>query len=116
MSMRLVALAVAIVAALALVPRRGAGDAAEAGHDHDHGQEGPARRRRRPSRRCKKGTDGPDRRPTDAGREVHLHGYDIEKKVVRRQARRVAFRAKIPGRFELELHHPDVLLAELTVK
>lgn len=53
---------------------------------------------------------------TDAGRQVHLHGYDIEKPVVRGKATVLLFRAKIPGRFELELHHPDVLLAELTVK
>jgi len=53
---------------------------------------------------------------TDAGRQVHLHGYDIEKNVVAGKPVVFLFRAKIPGRFEIELHHPDVLLAELTVR
>jgi hypothetical protein len=53
---------------------------------------------------------------TDAGRQVHLHGYDIEKTVVAGKPVVFLFRAKIAGRFDLELHHPDILLAELTVK
>jgi hypothetical protein len=53
---------------------------------------------------------------TNLGREVHLHGYDIEKRVVAGRPTVLQFTAKIRGRFELELHHPDVLLAELTVK
>jgi len=53
---------------------------------------------------------------TDAGRKVHIHGYDLEKKVVAGKPVVFLFRAKIPGRFEIELHHPDALLAELTVR
>jgi hypothetical protein len=53
---------------------------------------------------------------TDLGTKIHLHGYDFEKAV--RPGRPVVFQfvAKLPGRFELELHSPDVLLAQLTVK
>jgi hypothetical protein len=53
---------------------------------------------------------------SDAGTEVHLHGYDIEKKLTPGKPLVIQFVARIPGRFELELHHPDVLLADLTVK
>jgi hypothetical protein len=52
---------------------------------------------------------------TDAGTEVHLHGYDIERAVTPGTPVRIDFTATIPGRFELELHDPDVLLAEITV-
>ncbi len=53
---------------------------------------------------------------TDVGREVHVHGYDLEKKVVRGRPTVFLFRARIAGRFEVELHRPDTLLAELTVR
>ena len=53
---------------------------------------------------------------TDAGTEVHLHGYDIERPVRPGRPTQLAFRATIPGRFELELHEPDALLAELEVR
>jgi hypothetical protein len=53
---------------------------------------------------------------TDAGEEVHLHGYDIERQVTPGKPVRIAFTAKLPGRFELELHHPDALLAVLEVQ
>ena len=53
---------------------------------------------------------------TDAGEEVHLHGYDIEKPVTPGTPVRIPFTADLPGRFELELHHPDVVLAVLEVK
>ena len=43
---------------------------------------------------------------TDAGEEVHLHGYDIEKPVTPGTPVRIPFTANLPGRFELELHHP----------
>src|SRR6188472_1028868 len=42
---------------------------------------------------------------TDAGEELHLHGYDIEKTVTPGTPVRIPFTAKLPGRFELELHH-----------
>ncbi len=53
---------------------------------------------------------------TNAGTEVHLHGYDIEKTPKKGAPTVIQFVAKVPGRFELELHHPDALLAQLTVR
>jgi hypothetical protein len=53
---------------------------------------------------------------TDAGEAVHLHGYNIEKTVTPGAPVRIPFTATLPGRFELELHHPDVVLAVLEVK
>ena len=53
---------------------------------------------------------------TDAGEEMHLHGYDIEKPVTPGTPVRIPFTADLPGRFELELHHPDALLAVIEVK
>ncbi len=53
---------------------------------------------------------------TNVGTEVHLHGYDIEKKPRKGVPTVIQFVAKVPGRFELELHHPDSLLAQLTVR
>ncbi len=51
----------------------------------------------------------------DAGEAVHIHGYDLEKPVTPGTPVRLPFRATIPGRFEIELHHPDALLGVLTV-
>jgi hypothetical protein len=53
---------------------------------------------------------------TDAGEAVHLHGYNIEKTVTPGTPVRIPFTATLPGRFELELHHPDVVLAVLEVE
>jgi hypothetical protein len=53
---------------------------------------------------------------TNVGTEVHLHGYDIEKTPKKGTPTVIQFAAKVPGRFELELHHPDALLAQLTVR
>ena len=53
---------------------------------------------------------------TDSGEAVHLHGYNIEKDVVPGQAVRMPFTANIAGRFEVELHPTDALLAVLEVK
>ena len=53
---------------------------------------------------------------TDAGEELHLHGYDIEKTVTPGTPVRIPFTANLPGRFELELHHPDALLAVIEVR
>ena len=53
---------------------------------------------------------------TNAGTEVHLHGYDLEKTPKKGTPTVIQFVAKVPGRFELELHHPDALLAQLTVR
>jgi hypothetical protein len=53
---------------------------------------------------------------TDAGEAVHFHGYDIEKPVTPGTPLRIPFTADLPGRFELELHHPDVVLAVIEVR
>jgi ABC-type glycerol-3-phosphate transport system substrate-binding protein len=53
---------------------------------------------------------------TDSGEAVHLHGYDIEKDVVPGKPVRLPFTADIAGRFEVELHPTDTLLAVLEVK
>jgi len=53
---------------------------------------------------------------TNVGTEIHLHGYDIEKKPRKGVPTVIQFVAKLTGRFDVELHHPDALLARLTVK
>jgi hypothetical protein len=53
---------------------------------------------------------------TNVGTAVHLHGYNIEKPVKKGVPTVIQFVAKIPGRFELELHPTDSLLAQLTVR
>lgn len=53
---------------------------------------------------------------TDAGKGIHLHGYDLERKPRRGRATVLQFVARIPGRFALELHAPDAVLADLTVR
>lgn len=53
---------------------------------------------------------------TNVGTEIHLHGYNIERTPRKGVATVILFVAKVPGRFELELHHPDALLAQLTVR
>ncbi len=52
---------------------------------------------------------------TDRGESVHLHGYDVDKPVRPGKPVVLQVTTKIPGRFELELHEPDALLARLTV-
>jgi hypothetical protein len=53
---------------------------------------------------------------SDAGEEVHVHGYDVERELTPGKTLRIPITATIPGRFEVELHHPDVLLAVLEVR
>jgi hypothetical protein len=53
---------------------------------------------------------------TDTGDGVHLHGYDIEKHIDPGKPVRIPFTATIAGRFELELHPTDTLLAVLQVQ
>ena len=53
---------------------------------------------------------------TDSGEAVHLHGYNIEKGVVPGKPLRLPFTASIPGRFEVELHPTDALLAVIEVQ
>lgn len=52
----------------------------------------------------------------DRANEVHLHGYDIERAARPGKPAVMQFVARIPGRFELELHEPDSLLLQLTVR
>ena len=53
---------------------------------------------------------------TDSGEAVHLHGYNLEKEVVPGRAVRLPFTANIAGRFEVELHPTDSLLAVIEVE
>ena len=53
---------------------------------------------------------------SDTADEVHLHGYDISREVAVGSTVRIAFVARIPGRFEVELEQSGVMLAELTVQ
>ena len=53
---------------------------------------------------------------TNVGSEVHLHGYNLEKKVTKGTPTVLQFVAKVPGRFALELHPMDAQLAQLTVR
>jgi hypothetical protein len=53
---------------------------------------------------------------SDAGEEIHVHGYDVERELTPGKTLRIPITANIPGRFEVELHHPDVLLAVLEVQ
>jgi hypothetical protein len=53
---------------------------------------------------------------SDVADEIHLHGYDLSRQVAAGGVARLAFVAKIPGRFEVELEHRGVQIAELTVR
>jgi hypothetical protein len=53
---------------------------------------------------------------SDSGTGVHLHGYDLEKPVRKGKATVIQFTARLAGRFEVELHPADTLLAQLTVR
>lgn len=53
---------------------------------------------------------------SDVADEVHLHGYDISRAVAAGGTVRLRFRAKLPGRFELELENRGVPIADLTVE
>ncbi len=53
---------------------------------------------------------------SDVADEVHVHGYDISRDVAAGGRARIAFKATIPGRFEVELEERRVPIAELTVR
>jgi hypothetical protein len=53
---------------------------------------------------------------SDVADEIHLHGYDLSRDVSAGGEARIAFRATIPGRFEVELEQNGVQIAELTVE
>ena len=52
----------------------------------------------------------------DVADEVHLHGYDLSRPVAAGGSARIAFRATLPGRFEVELEERGAQIAELTVR
>jgi hypothetical protein len=51
----------------------------------------------------------------DAGESVHVHGFDVERTITPGKPVRLPLTATIAGRFEVEMHHPDAVLAVLTV-
>jgi hypothetical protein len=53
---------------------------------------------------------------TDKADEVHVHGYDIERETEPGKPLTVSFKATINGIFEIELHHADVQIGQLTVQ
>ncbi|MBA2294994.1 MAG: hypothetical protein H0W16_07660 [Actinobacteria bacterium] len=53
---------------------------------------------------------------SDIGESVHLHGYDVDRPLTPGKPLRIALTANVAGRFEVELHAPDSLLAVLEVR
>jgi hypothetical protein len=53
---------------------------------------------------------------SDTADEIHVHGYDISRDVAAGGIARIAFRATVPGRFEVELENRGVQIADLTVQ
>jgi hypothetical protein len=53
---------------------------------------------------------------SDRADEVHVHGYDIKADVMPTRTARIAFRARLAGRFEIELEERSLLIAVLTVE
>jgi hypothetical protein len=53
---------------------------------------------------------------SDVSDHVHVHGYDLFGDVAPGKRVRVAFRARIPGRFVIELEDRHAQIAELTVE
>ena len=52
----------------------------------------------------------------DSPRELHLHGYDIEREVAPGEPARLSFRADLTGRFPIEDHETGEDLGTLTVR
>ena len=52
----------------------------------------------------------------DAADEVHVHGYDLFRDLSAGSVTRLAFRADIAGRFEVELEHAHLPILELEVR
>ena len=50
------------------------------------------------------------------GEEIHLHGYDRTVIIPASGRGRLAFRATIPGRFEVEVEGTHTQIADLTVR
>jgi outer membrane lipoprotein SlyB len=52
---------------------------------------------------------------SDVADHVHVHGYDLFRDLVPGKRVRIAFRARLPGRFVVELEDRHAQIAELTV-
>ena len=48
--------------------------------------------------------------------EVHVHGYNIERETQPGKTLTLSFKATINGIFEIELHHADTQIGQLTVQ
>ena len=53
---------------------------------------------------------------SDVADEIHLHGYDLKSNAGPGKTARIAFVAKIPGRFEIELEDHGVQIGDLEVE
>jgi len=53
---------------------------------------------------------------SDVADEVHVHGYDLKGDVAAGGTARIAFVAKTPGRFEIELENRGLQIGDLTVE
>lgn len=53
---------------------------------------------------------------SDQADEVHLHGYDLSRRVGPGTPARIAFVADLPGRFEIELEESGIPIGDLTVR
>jgi hypothetical protein len=53
---------------------------------------------------------------SDAGDELHVHGYDIYEDIEAGESTRVEFRADFDGVFEVELHDAHVDIARITIR
>ena len=52
----------------------------------------------------------------DVGDEVHIHGHETTTALTPGKPARIPLTTTLAGRFEVELHHPDSLLAVLEVR
>jgi type IV secretory pathway VirB10-like protein len=53
---------------------------------------------------------------SDVADHVHVHGYELMRDVVPGKPMQLAFRAKVPGGFEIELEDRGLQIAELDVR
>jgi hypothetical protein len=53
---------------------------------------------------------------TNDADEVHVHGYNIERETQPGKTLTISFKATINGIFEIELHHADAQIGQLTVE
>lgn len=53
---------------------------------------------------------------SDVSDHIHLHGYNVLRDVAPGKPARLAFRATIPGRFDVELEDRHVQIADVTVR